>query len=167
MQEYVTDAIVLRKDPRGDLDGRYVLFTKRFGKIAGRATSSRKITSKLAPHLEPGTIAKVRFVEAKGTQIIDALKSAQSALSLNDLHFLGQLLSEGMPEPEIWDLLATSSFDWRTALRILGWDPEGAACAACGSDAITHFSIAGQEFYCTLHASRARRDAVLSIDGRL
>lgn len=164
MEEYVTDAIVLRKDPRGDLDGRYTLFTKRFGKIAGRATSSRKIISKLAPHLEPGTFAKVRFVEAKGTQIVDALKSSRASLDINDLHFLSDLLPEGMPEPTLWDLIVEDAFRWRTALAILGWDPEGAACATCGAKDPSCFYVPRQEFYCTLHASRARRDTVLSID---
>ena len=164
MEEYITDAIVLRKDPRGDLDGRYTLFTRRFGKIAGRATSSRKITSKLAPHLEPGTMAKVRFVEARGTQIVDALKSARVALSLIELAALADLAPEGMPEPALWEMLAHGTFSWRTALATLGWDPAHARCATCGGDGADYFSISRQEFYCRTHAaaytSNAPRNAV-------
>ena len=62
MQEYVTDALVLKKEPLRDFDARYYFFTKKFGKLKGKATSARKIVSKLAGHLEPGTLAKVRFV---------------------------------------------------------------------------------------------------------
>jgi recombinational DNA repair protein (RecF pathway) len=167
MQEYVTDAIVLKKDPLGDLDGRYTLFTKRFGKMLGKAKSSRKITSKLAPHLEPGILAKVRFVEAKGTQLIDALKSGHVALPLADLHFLAQLLPDADPEPALWELLTGQTFTWHEALAILGWDPEGAECVACGERHPSYFFIARQEFYCRTHASKARKDAVISIDGRL
>jgi recombinational DNA repair protein (RecF pathway) len=168
MQEYVTDAIVLRKDPLGDLDGRYTLFTKRFGKIVGKAKSSRKITSKLAPHLEPGIVAKVRFIEARGTQLIDALKSARVALPLGDLHFLSQLLPDAEPEPALWELLVHSDeWSWAKALGILGWDPEDAECVECGAKRPSHFYIARQEFYCRTHASKARRDAVISIDARL
>jgi recombinational DNA repair protein (RecF pathway) len=167
MQEYVTDAFVLKKDPLGDLDGRYTLFTKRFGKIMAKAKSSRKITSKLAPHLEPGIVAKVRFIETKGTQLIDALKSEHVALPLADLHFLSQLLPDAEPEPALWELLTGGDFSWAAALAILGWDPEGAECMDCSAKHPTYFYIARQEFYCRTHASKARRDAVLSIDARL
>lgn len=167
MQEYVTDAIVLKKDPLGDLDGRYTLFTKRFGKILGKAKSSRKITSKLAPHLEPGIVAKVRFIETKGTQLIDALKSDRVSLGLGDLHFLGQLLPDAEPEPALWELLTRGEFTWPSALNILGWDPEGAECVMCGEKRPQYFYITHQEFYCHTHASKAHRDAVTLIDVRL
>jgi len=160
MQEYVTDAIILRKDPRGDLDGRYTLFTKRFGKIAGRATSSRKITSKLAPHLEPGFVTKVRFVEAKGTQIIDALKSARLAIAIADLHALERIMPEAEPEPLLWDLLQSAAFSWRPALAILGWDPEHAACTNCAGDNAEYFYIPRQEFYCAQCASKLGRNTI-------
>lgn len=169
MQEYVTDAIVLKKDPQGDLDGRYTLFTKRFGRIMAKAKSSRKITSKLAPHLEPGMVTKVRFIETRGTQLIDALKSGQVALPLRDLHFLSQLLPDAEPEPALWELLM-KDWSWAAALAILGWDPADAECATCGEKHPAYFYITRQEFYCRTHgtaASKAHADAVLSIDARL
>ena len=174
MQEYVTDAIVLRKDPLGDLDGRYTLFTKRFGKLVAKAKSSRKLTSKLAPHLEPGIVAKVRFIETKGTQLVDALKTDRIALPLGDLHFLSQLLPDAEPEPALWNLLIgdvahekSSGWSWAKTLAILGWDPEDAECIVCGSKYPSAFYITHQEFYCRTHASKARRDAVIFIDARL
>jgi recombinational DNA repair protein (RecF pathway) len=167
MQEYVTDAIVLKKDPLGDLDGRYTLFTKRFGKIGAKAKSSRKITSKLASHLEPGTITKVRFIETKGTQLIDALASGRLAISIGDLHFLSQLMPDAEPEPALWELLTTGGFSWAKALAILGWDPDGAECVVCGAKKPLMFYITRQEFYCRTHASKARKDAVISMDARL
>ena len=84
MQEYVTDALVLKKEPLRDFDARYFFFTKKFGKMKGRATSARKITSKLAGHLEPGTLVTARFVERNGgngnggVQIADALMTRQA-----------------------------------------------------------------------------------------
>jgi recombinational DNA repair protein (RecF pathway) len=165
MQEYVTDAIILRKDSLGDMDGRYVLFTHRFGKIVAKAKSSRKITSKLAPHLEPGIVSKVRFIETKGTQLIDALKSEKLGLSLKDLNFLSQLLPDAEPEPALWEMLIGKTFSWRKALAILGWDPEGAECAICGKGTPEYFYIPRQEFYCRSCASKARPDAVIFLDG--
>ena len=167
MQEYVTDAIVLRKEPLGDLDSRYTLFTKRFGKIVAKAKSSRKITSKLAPHLEPGIISKVRFIETKGTQLIDALKSDRLESSLGDLHFLSELLPDAEPEPALWGLLVGKEFKWATVLGILGWDPEYAECAVCKAHTPEYFYIPRQEFYCRACASKVRRDAVIFIDARL
>jgi len=145
---------VLRKDPQGDLDGRYVLFTERFGKVVVKAKSSRKITSKLASHLEPGTIGKVRFIENHSTQIIDALKARKSPVALADLHFLSQLLQELQPEPELWDMLIASGagadkddFSWVKVLTILGWDPQEAECSSCGKDT-AYFYVPRQEFFC-------------------
>lgn len=172
MQEYVTDAVVLKKDPLGDLDGRYTLFTKRFGKIVAKAKSSRKITSKLASHLEPGIMTKVRFIETKGTQLIDALKFGQVSMPLADLHALNQLLPDAEPEPELWELLVSNGarWSWPAVLAILGWDPADAECVTCGAKHPAYFFIPRQEFYCRTHgaaASKAHRDAVLSIDARV
>jgi recombinational DNA repair protein (RecF pathway) len=167
MQEYITDAIILKKDPLGDIDGRYTLFTKRFGKIIGKSKSSRKITSKLAPHLEPGFVSKVRFIETKGTQIIDALKSEKLTLSLMDLHFLSQLLPDAEPEPSLWELMTNGDFSWVRTLGILGWDPEGADCAVCARKDPEYFYIPRQEFYCRTCASKVKKDAVIFIHAEL
>ncbi len=168
MQEYVTNAIVLRKYPQGDLDGRYTLFTERFGKLTGKAKSPRKIISKLAPHLEPGTLLKVRFIEAHGTQIIDALKDGVIALPLIDMHFLSMLLPEGQPEPELWhELTEVGQFSWRKALAILGWDPEDAVCITCNTRQGKYFYVPRQEFFCDICAkklpSKLRQSAVISL----
>ena len=168
MQEYVVNAIVLRKYPQGDLDGRYTLFTERFGKITAKAKSSRKITSKLAPHLEPGTLLRVRFIEAHGTQIIDALKNGITPLSLLDLHLLSMLLSEGQPEADLWQILAVEGrFSWPRALAILGWDPDGALCITCNARPGKHFYVPRQEFFCDTCVkklpSKLRQSAVLSL----
>lgn len=167
MQEYVTNALILRKDPLGDLDGRYTLFTQRFGKITGKAKSSRKITSKLAPHLEPGMISKVRVLETKGTQLIDALKTQRAAIAFKSLHLLSQLLPEGEPEPLLWTMIAEGDLSWGKVLGILGWDPESADCAVCGRATPGYFYIPRQEFYCNVCASKVRRDAVISIHDEL
>ncbi len=156
MQEYVTDAIVLTKRPSGELDGRYALFTKKFGKMTGRTTSSRKITSKLCGHLEPGSAVKVRFIEQKGTQIVDALKtaSARADITLHDLAALADLLPEMDPDATLWEHLSLAGdgnvtpFSWANVLKLLGWDPEGASCAGCGRSSLFYFYIPRQEFFC-------------------
>ncbi len=167
MQEYVTNAIVLRKYPQGDLDGRYTLLTERFGKMTGKAKSARKITSKLAPHLEPGTALRTRFVEAHGTQIIDALKVGDAHLSLMDLQWLSMVLPEGQPEPLLWKMIVTRRFTWPAALAVLGWNPVGSLCASCGTRRGAHFYIPRQEFFCDACLRKVplkmRQNAVISM----
>jgi recombinational DNA repair protein (RecF pathway) len=110
-------------------------------------------------------VAKVRFIETKGTQLIDALKSARLTLALGQLHVLSQLLPDAEPEPALWELLESGNFAWPKTLAILGWDPEEAECVVCGTRSPSYFYITRQEFYCRTHASKARKDAVISIDG--
>ena len=147
MEEYVSDAIIFTKEPVGERDARYVLFTERFGKMAGKTTSSRRITSKLAGHLEPGTIAKVRFVEKGGVRIVDALKMGKVGISPRDLAVLNRILPDTQADADLWRLLAHGPFSWRTVLAALGWDPKAAVCVQCGRRAAWFF-IPRQEFFC-------------------
>jgi len=169
MQEYVTDAIVLEKEPLRDFDARYFFFTKRFGKMAGKATSARKITSKLAGHLEPGSMAKVRFVHRSGgngngngaPQIADALKYGKLAASSANLHFLNALLPGGETDAALWNELTGKEFSWMRILRILGWDPEEAGCEGCGKNEAAAFYIPKQEFFCASCALKLDRNELL------
>lgn len=168
MEEYVSEAIVLRKESLRDVDRRYFLFTEKFGKMVGKAVSARKITSKLAPHLEPGYIVKVRFIEKNGPVIVDSLKTGKLQIPdranfINDLKILSDILPESQPEPELWELLIQRSFSWSEILKILGWDPEGAVCANCGRGDASYFYLPRQEFFCRSCALKARPSEVLLI----
>lgn len=170
MHEYVTKAVVLDKATRsGEADARYSFFTERYGKIAARATSSRKIVSKLAGHLEPGTLTSVRIIEQHGTKVVDALKIARVGIGLRDLAALNQLLGEWEPDAEVWhELKNTEPFSWANTLAILGWDPQGAVCANCGGGGgvatnparpARHFYIPRQEFFCAQCAAAYARSS--------
>ena len=167
MHEYVTEALVLAKEPLRDFDARYGFFTKRFVKLKGKATSARKPTSKLAGHLEPGTLATVRFVErnggsGNGAQIVDALKYGALGVPLADLGFLSQLLPDGEPEPDLWAELMRGPFSWEATLRILGWDPHDAVCENCNrGNKAAAFYVPRQEFFCASCASKLKPDTVL------
>ena len=159
MEEYVSNAIVLAKYPVGERDARYTIFTERFGKMAGRTTSSRKITSKLAGHLEPGTVLKVRFVEKNGTRIVDALKISNADIAPRDLVLLEGILPEMQADEELWKLLTKKSFSWKAVLAALGWDPRSAVCAICGGRA-AWFLVPRQEFFCDACVSKMGKSAV-------
>ncbi|MDP3894270.1 DNA repair protein RecO [Nocardioides sp.] len=183
MQEYLSEAVVLDRLPNGDLNGRVVFLTKRFGKLVGRARSIRKITSKLSGHLQPGNLVQLRMIEKNGLQVVDALKKsrlrslsyggqarnslsssyggqARNSLSLAELRFLGELLAEAEPEFAIWEMLVTGRFSWNTALKMLGWDPDFASCAVCPGTADV-FHPRTQEFFCKDCASKLRSDEVI------
>lgn len=163
MREYVTDALVLAKEPLRDLDGRYFFFTKKFGKVVGKATSSRKITSKLAGHLEPGSFVRARFVDrnhGNGTQITDALRYGKAAATVGDLDSLSRILADAEPDAALWSELGRERFSWPAVLALLGWDPRHAACETCGGPPYAFF-LPRQEFFCRTCASKLARNALL------
>ena len=153
MEEYVSDAVVLAKESRNEQDGRYALFTERFGRVVAKARGSRRVTSKLAGHLEPGTVTRVRFIDKGSAQIVDALKSSRIDVAPCDLDLLDDLLPEMQADPELWADLTKKQFSWNGILRTLGWDPHRAVCLLCRRSA-TWFFIPRQEFLCDACVSK-------------
>lgn len=66
MKEYATEAIIIGKEPLNELDSRIDFYTRHFGRLRAKAKSARKPTSKLAAHLEPLTLSRIRLVEKNG-----------------------------------------------------------------------------------------------------
>lgn len=161
MREYLTDAIVLDREPSGERDLRVTLFTERFGKMTGKLKSGRSIVSKLSPHLEAGNLARVRVVEKRGVQIVDALSERKVRLSPTALHRLSQILSEGSREESLWELLIGDAFTWTKALSVLGWDPRHVRCEICEGRDHLLFHIPTQRFFCANCASKLPAKEVL------
>lgn len=162
MQEFVSDAVVLAKEDRNDLDHTISVFTKRYGKIRGKTKSTKKITSKLSGHLEAGNLVKVRFVEKGGIQIVDALKQEKISASPQDLRHMDQILGEGEPDFHIWAALMRP-WNWKVILGILGWDPTEASCYSCGGQA-KNFYVKNQEFFCSACASKIHPSGLIYLD---
>ena len=162
MREYVTEAIVLEREPHGEFDARVTFWSRDFGRMRGRATSLRKITSKLSAHLEPGLVSQVRLVENKNLQIVDALKVRRLAVPPPDLARLARLLADGEPDEAVWEAATAEAWSWSALLAALGWDPRGAACVRCGRRPEA-FSVGSQDFFCELCASKLPLDALIYI----
>ena len=160
----MSEAIVLKKVPLGDCDNRYVLFTRRFGKLAAKAKSARKITSKLAGHLEPGNVIRVRLIEKSGLQIVDALKETRLGVSPENLSLFSDILPDGEAEQALWANCRTGVFAWRGILRTLGWDPEYAACTACDSPKVFSFHGRSQEFFCRQCTSKLDKGGIILME---
>ncbi|MFH0890536.1 MAG: recombination protein O N-terminal domain-containing protein [Candidatus Liptonbacteria bacterium] len=149
MHEYLGRAIVLDLMPRGKSDARVVLFMEKIGKLTARAQSLRKITSKLAAHLQPGNIARVRVIEkGKLVQVVDALKTGKAGMDVEKLRQLSGLLAENQPEIKLWQEAAEDGISWRNILKLLGWDPDHAACRVCGHLEVASFHPQTQDFFC-------------------
>jgi len=162
MREYSSEAIVLRVEPVGEMDLRVSLFTKKFGKLSARARSARKVTSKLAGHLQPGNRVKTRVVEKRGYQVVDALKIDFLEHDPSELHFLHDILPEAQPEPRLWKHLSEEAFHWPAVLKILGWDPALGRCVICEGEP-SYFQIKNQDFFCKKCASKLPKNALIFI----
>lgn len=154
MREYTTDAWVLRKQEQGEYDARLVLFTRELGRVMAKATSVRKITSKLAAHLEPFLRTRVRLVEGKGNgngtrfQVTDAFREAGAErLDPRAAELLFSLTTEGEVDLALWHAVHDSPHS-RTVLGALGFDPTHATCVGCGKGAPSHFSLREAAYYC-------------------
>lgn len=163
MQEYVSDAVVLAKENRGDLDHTISIFTKHYGKFRVKAKSSKKITSKLSSHLEPGNRIRVRIVEKGGLQVVDALKTERIKASFLDLYHLDKILSEGEPDFKIWTALMHQNWNWERVLGFLGWDPAEAMCYGCGAKPQT-FEVRNQEFFCLPCSLKLPKNEIIYLD---
>jgi recombinational DNA repair protein (RecF pathway) len=150
MLEQVTQAIVLDKEFTTDAHVRVHLFTRDAGKIMAKATSARKIASKLSAHLEPLSVSTVRFVQKNHMpMVIDALRFGKLPLTaLTNARIVRELAPEWEPDSELWDMLAAQTPPSPAAmLAVLGYDPTFAACEWCAAPP-DYFSFRTQLFIC-------------------
>lgn len=170
MLEIVTDALILDREPSGEYNSRVFLYTEKLGGVAARATSLRKITSKMAAHLEPLTFSRVRLIqrnEDSGFQLGDALcyDEARAWRAKPEVLREGLKLLSIFKEPgfagdadaatwnalrEIFGQPPSEPFlrYHQKILNILGFDHRNAVCALCGIDKPKVFSIKSLVFYC-------------------
>lgn len=164
MREYITSAIILKREPTGEYDERVSFFSRHLGKMTARTVSSRKILSKLSPHLEPGNLATLRLIEKNDLSIVDALKEKNLNWQLSNILHLNTMLSENDTDPELWHLLSTAP-SWKKILRILGWDPQEAVCEECGGTPPAHFDTRNQRFFCArCYAFIPEKATIISIE---
>lgn len=154
MIEHYTEALVLDKEDLGDFDSRVYLYSKDFGKGIAKATSARKITSKLAAHLEPGNFIQARLIQSSNwrMQIADALKIGSVPKNQNTISILNlikELTPDGHPEEEIWEMLKKDRLSGGEALKIFGFDSQFAICRTCGASDPPHFLLKDLEYSCS------------------
>ena len=120
MLEFVTEGLVLDKEPRKESDTVVTIYTREIGLIFGNAASARKIASKLGPHLEPLNLVRLRLVKKKRFQIADALaigRIERSPEILGVTKFIKEFFAAEHAEAPIWNLITESAAGNRGALH--------------------------------------------------
>jgi len=160
MIEHLTRGIVFSKEPLEDGNCRYAIFTEELGKIYVETVNSRKITSKLAAHLEPASFSRLRIVPKKsgnGFKLVDALLEAKRKEKevIRLLNFLDEITPVLQPDPALFSFLESvielkkPVQGWeRRVLKIAGFDPEDADCGICARKQIVYFSGQDIMFLC-------------------
>lgn len=159
MIEHYTKSLVLHREPKGEVDEVFTLYTRDLGKIHAKAKSIRRITSKLSGHLTPGSFNKIRIIENNGSgfQVIDAL--SDGTFKHDELHkfldFLDKMTPEREPDDELWcyiesiiDLGELRGMEYRRLLEIMGFGPKFAKCVNCGRKEIDYFMPSDVIFLC-------------------
>lgn len=172
MNELFTEALVLDKKENGELDAVIVFYTENFGKISAKAKSLKKITSKLSGHLESLNFVNVRLIEKKrlpsgrqGFQVADALTVNRQPELRNDPDVLAKFLRiiqfiktttfELQPDQRLYSAIKKIMFAkyderqiYRLLIKILGFDPEFAACHFCNNEKTEYFLKEDGIFLC-------------------
>lgn len=180
MKEHIVHAFVLGRTPHKEHDRTVDLYTKELGRVCALARGLRKITSKLAGHLQPLSFAQVRLVEKNSFQVVDAkeraaLPSSPRAVALAE--FIRATTAELEPDVRLWydlvraagELRTKGNFSYLPLIRDLGFDPRFASCEMCGEKKVKYFSPSNLSFFCAqcvarTHALKPSLNAVELID---
>ncbi len=156
---YKTQAVVLRRYDFGEAGRQLVVFTPNLGKLSMIAKGVKRVTSKLAGHLEPLTLSTI--VAARGRNLdtvtqADTVESFVRARTDPDRVFYGllvielldKLTLEGEENRALWDLLiqtlrridaeddpwAAAAYFQVRLLVLSGYKPELGRCVECEGD---------------------------------
>ena len=98
MEETVnTRAIILNSSPYRESDTLITVFSLDFGRLSLVVRGAKKISSKMAGHLEPMTIAKIMIIKGRGFSYVGGALGEKSFLAiredLNKLFYAGKIMA--------------------------------------------------------------------------
>ena len=155
MQECVTEALVLLKEPFSEYDARITLYTRLNGKLWAKAKSVRKITSKLNAHLEPGMVTLIRLTTRKDDHVgkdlnwylTDSLNEFRAYTNFEFLESIARLIPDHMGRSDLfWNFLMKGEVNWRGLYSNLGYQNLNSTCMNCGEENIAYFSKSDETF---------------------
>lgn len=178
MREYITDAIVLNREPIREFDELFTLFSRELGIIDARAISSRKSHSKFSSQLDALSLARVRVVGEGGFTIADAALSSRFprmrenpkilARALRVFAFLRETFPRDGIDAPVWDFFVTNfsageiSID--AFLSLLGYDAQHAVCGGCKKSPVVAFLFDDHSFRCAGCVSKIPQSRLLYRD---
>ena len=160
MPLHTTDAYVLRTYALAEADKICIFLTRDLGKVRGVAHGARKMKSRFGSALEPFTQVSLTYFQKEGRELMsvsgcEIVRSqfhiaARSVETASAFSYLAELLNEFLPDNEPNERpyrLVTASLEaieqgsdlgrvlryfetW--LLRLTGFFPDTALCAACG-----------------------------------
>jgi DNA repair protein RecO (recombination protein O) len=153
---YKTPAIVLRQRKLGDADKIITLYSAEFGKLDAVAKGVRRITSRLAGHVEPLNHGSFMFAHGRNLDIITQVQTVETFQPLRDdlerlcrALYIAELTDRATEEREAnfavfrllldalrrlcqdGDLDPVLRFFEMSLLGKLGYQPELGACVVC------------------------------------
>ncbi len=147
---YSVQGIVLTSDKYRESDRLLTIYTREHGKIKVISRGSRKMSSKLSPHLEPLDYVSLMLVNGKvfitltGSSKIEDFKNLKASgaftlLALYLLELVNELVLENLPDDKIYKLLLD-------LLRYLNKNREGDKKFFAAQEIILAFKLKLLEF---------------------
>lgn len=175
--EFVTDAFVLGRRVRGELDLTVDLYTKRMGRIEGRVISGQKVSSRFSQHLSVFNLVTVRMVEKNTLTVTDTLTISEFPRVKDDVFLFERALRvffllrvstpQHVPDPILWQYLIQSmslgTIEMKEILKILGHDISSAVCVYCKKTPVHYFEYEDGAFFCEICGSKQAHDRVVLI----
>ena len=186
MRSIKTQGIVIKRMELGEADRLLTIFTCELGKVRALARGVRKPLSKLAGHLEPGSVTDCQLHEGRSFYLVTGAEMSGSFTGIRDklaktslacylLEMVDALTHDGEVQPSIFHLLRDSltlleSPDYETngqlltsAFRLqlladLGYLPETARCVHCQQVLLPEGNVFSLHLGGILGADCARQD---------
>jgi len=137
-----TNAIVLKKEERGEADQLFTVFTEDFGKIEVLGRAIRKITSKLRSGIDLFYYSEIEFIQGKNYKTLtDAVLIKKFDSNYQVAEAVNALVGKEHQDKKIFELLLEffnvlnhkileQHFFWQL-FSVLGYKPELYSCAHC------------------------------------
>lgn len=113
---YDTPALVVKRWPYKEASTRFLLYTRKLGRILARAQSVRKVTSKLQSSLQRGSRSHVELVCGKSgwrlvgcqpdTNFLLEASPHQRLITERFFRLLGRLVPDQQRDPDLYEIIS-------------------------------------------------------------
>ena len=191
---YRCDAIVLGRMDLGEADRILTLYSRQFGKLRVIAKGARRPLSRLGPHLEYFSRARLMLVRGRELDVVTGAETEDAHLAIRDdldafghashmVEILTRMTEDRQENVAVFDLLASSlrlladgldpfhvTRHYELALlMLLGYRPELYRCVECHAgltQAPHHFAVGLGGYLCERCRGREPGSRFVSVDAQ-